>query len=91
MRVLGIVAPSAALVGRASLAAADIARGPAGPVRSEKQKHNRPWSEKDEGILRKMLADAESIDTIAVKLKRTRQAVGARASRLHLKWRMPKR
>jgi hypothetical protein len=86
MRALGIVAPSGALVGRASLAATDIARGSAGPVKSEKQKHNRPWSEGDEGILREMLADAESIDAIAAKLKRTRQAVSARASRLHLKW-----
>jgi DNA-binding NarL/FixJ family response regulator len=86
MRVLGIVAPSATMVGRASFAAADIARGSARPVKPAKQKHNRTWSEKDEGILQKMLADGESIDTIAVKLKRTRQAVGARASRLHLKW-----
>jgi hypothetical protein len=41
---------------------------------------------KNEGTLRKMLADGESIDAIAVKLKRMRQAVGARAGRLHLKW-----
>jgi hypothetical protein len=56
-----IVAPSAVWVGRASLAA-DTARG-SRPVKPAKQKHNRTWSEKDEGILRKMLAETAKAST----------------------------
>ena len=78
MRMLGIVAPSAAY--------GDRAPGSTRPVKLREQKHNRTWTKKDEGILRKMLAEGESVEKIALKLKRTRQAIGARASRLHLKW-----
>jgi hypothetical protein len=50
------------------------------------QKHGRIWTKDDEGALRAMLAKGESVPRIALKLKRTRQAVVARANRLHLEW-----
>jgi hypothetical protein len=50
------------------------------------QNHSRTWVKEDEVILRTMLANGESVARIALKLKRTRQAIVARAARLHLKW-----
>jgi hypothetical protein len=75
MRVLATVAPSAAWVAR--LWPRTLREDPSGKARETKTPSHP---------LRKMLADGESIDAIAFKLKRTRQPVGARAGRLHLKW-----
>jgi hypothetical protein len=83
MRVPGIVALGAAL--RSCAPASD--NGSVYPsTRTRQQKHNRIWTKADEGALRGMLSDGESIARIALKLKRTRQAVVARANKLHLRW-----
>ena len=83
MHVPGIVALGAAL--RSCAPASDNE-----PVyistRTKQQKHNRIWTKADEDVLRKMLADGESVASISLKLKRTRQAIVARANKLHLKW-----
>jgi hypothetical protein len=83
MHVPGIVPLGAAL--RSCAPASD--NGPAYiSTRTRQQKHNRIWTKADEDVLRGMLADGEGVARIALKLKRTRQAIVARANKLHLRW-----
>ena len=48
--------------------------------------HSRVWTKEDDDCLRTMLADRQSVARIVLKLRRTRQAIAARANRLHLRW-----
>jgi hypothetical protein len=84
MRILGIVALGAA---PSSCAPPASDNGPAySSAKFRQQKHARIWAKADEDILRRMVADGESVAKIALKLKRRRQAIVARANRLHLSW-----